>query len=219
MEFGTNPDPTALALQIQSLAATMEELTRQNQEMRQQLLQEGNRADKGDDEDSNRRRNSTPEEASSDLLREMRKEMDELRNAIKGKTDQSLEKIVRKMDSPFTMAVQECPVPFKFHLPQLEPFDELKDPLDHLNTFRTTLGLQQPPDEILCRSFPTTLKGAAREWFNKLPTSSIDNFEKLSSSFVRHFVGRQRPKRTINHLLTIRQGEKEPLRSYVTRFT
>ncbi|XP_050290351.1 uncharacterized protein LOC126728596 [Quercus robur] len=145
--------------------------------------------------------------------------MDELRNAIKGKTNQSLERIVRKTDSPFTIAVQECPVPSKFRLPQLEPFDGLKDPLDHLNTFRTTLGLQQPPDEILCRSFPTTLKGAAREWFNKLPTSSIDNFEQLSSSFVRHFVGGQRPKRTADHLLTIRQGEKEPLRSYVTRFT
>ena len=117
------------------------------------------------------------------------------------------------------MAVQECPVPSKFRLPQLEPFDGLKDPLDHLNTFRTTLGLQQPPDEILCRSFPTTLKGAAREWFNKLPTSSIDNFEQLSSSFVRHFVGGQRPKRTADHLLTIRQGKKEPLKSYVTCFT
>ena len=43
METNTNPDPTALALQIQSLAATMEELTRQNQEMRQQLQQEDNR--------------------------------------------------------------------------------------------------------------------------------------------------------------------------------
>ena len=100
----------------------------------------------------------------------------------------------------------------------LEPFDGLKDPLDHLNTFRMTLGLQQPPDEILYRSFPTTLKGAAREWFNKLPTSSIDNFEQLSSSFVHHFISGQRPKRTADHLLTIRQGEKEPLRSYVTRF-
>ena len=117
MESNTNPDPAALALQIQSLSATVEELTRQNQEMKQRLLQESNRADKGDDEDSNRRRTSTPEEASSDLLREMRKEMDELRNAIKGKTDQSLERIVRKTDSPFTMAIQECPVPSKFHLP------------------------------------------------------------------------------------------------------
>ena len=69
------------------------------------MLQESNRADRGDDEDINRRRTSTPEEASSNLLREMRKEMDELRNAIKGKTDQNLERIVRKTDSPFTMAV------------------------------------------------------------------------------------------------------------------
>ena len=221
METNTNLDPTALALQIQSLAATVEELTQQNQEMRQRLQQEDNRTNvnRDYDEDSTKKRTNTPEEVSSDLLREMRKEMDELRKAIKGKTDQSLERIIRKTDSPFTMAVQECPVPSKFRLPQLAPFDGLKDPLDHLNTFRTTLGLQQPPDEILCRSFPTTLKGATKEWFNKLPTSSIDNFKQLSNSFIRHFVGGQRPKRTADHLLTIKQGEKEPLRSYVTRFT
>ena len=88
--------------------------------------------------------------------------MDELRNAIKGKTDRSLDRMVRTMDSPFMAAVLECPVPSKFRLPQLEPFDGLKDPLDHLNTFKMTIGLQQPPDEIMCCSFPTTLKGAAR---------------------------------------------------------
>ncbi|XP_050285028.1 uncharacterized protein LOC126724590 [Quercus robur] len=82
-----------------------------------------------------------------------------------------------------------------------------------------TLGLQQPPDEILCQSFPTTLKGATREWFTKLPTSSIDSFEQLSNAILCHFIGGQRPKRLANHLLTIRQGKKETLRSYVKRFT
>ena len=96
--------------------------------------------------------------------------------------------MVRRKDSPFTTAVLKCPMPSKFHLPQLELFDWLKDPLDHLNTFKTTLGLQQPLDEILCHSFPTTLKGAAREWFTKLPTSSIDNFKQLGNSFLCHFV-------------------------------
>ncbi|XP_030939572.1 uncharacterized protein LOC115964393 [Quercus lobata] len=81
------------------------------------------------------------------------------------------------------------------------------------------LRLQQPPDEILCSSFPTTLKGAAREWFTKLPTSSVDNFEQLSNAFLRHFIGGQCPKRPADHLLTIRQGEKETLRSYVKRFS
>ena len=117
------------------------------------------------------------------IYSEMRKETDELRNAIKEKTNRSPDRMVRATDSPFTMAVLECPVPSKFRLPQLEPFDGLKDPQDYLNTFKMTLGLQQPPDKILCRSFPTTLKGVAREWFTKLPTSSIDIFEQLSNAF------------------------------------
>ena len=97
--------------------------------------------------------------------------------------------MVKATDSPFTTAVLECPVLSEFHLPQLKTFDRLKDPQDHLNTFRTTLGLQQPPNEILCRSFPTTLKGAAREWFTKLLTLSINSFKQLSNAFLRHFVG------------------------------
>ena len=85
--------------------------------------------------------------------------------------------MVKTTNSSFTETVLECPMPSKFRMPQLESFDGLKNPLDHLNIFKTTLGLQQPPDEILCRSFLTTLKGAANEWFMKLPTSSIDSFE------------------------------------------
>ena len=37
MEFGIPQDSAALALQIQTLIASVEELTRQNQEMRLQL--------------------------------------------------------------------------------------------------------------------------------------------------------------------------------------
>ncbi|XP_075675039.1 uncharacterized protein LOC142644277 [Castanea sativa] len=156
----SNQDSSALAQQVRNLAATVEELTRQNQEMRQRLQQEENRSravqeDEGDSHGrSDRRRTVTPEEQHSDILQEMRKEMDELRNAIKEKTDRSLDKM-----------------------------------------------------------------GAGREWFTRLPTSSIDNFEQLSSAFLRHFVGGQRPKRPADHLLTIKQGERETLRSYVKRFT
>ena len=55
--------------------------------------------------------------------------------------------------------------------------------------------------------------------FTNLPTSSINTFEQLSNAFLRHFVGGQRPKRPADHLLTIRQREKETLRLYVKRFT
>ena len=101
MESNVNQDPTTLALQIQSLSTTIEELTRQNQEMRQRLQQEENRSEtnRDDDGDSHRRWPSTLEEANLDLLREMRKEMEELRNTIRGKTNQSLDKMVEKTDT------------------------------------------------------------------------------------------------------------------------
>ena len=213
MKPNTPQDSAALALQIQTLTNSVEELTRQNQEMRLWLQQEEDRSktNRDDDRDSQRRDEhrhlATPQEPSSNLLREMRKEMDELRSVVKEKTYRSLDRIVRRIDSPFTTAILECLMPSKFHLPQLELFDGLKDPLDHLNTFKMTLGLQQPPNKILYRSFPTTLKRVARKWFTKLPTSSIDDFEQLSSSFLCHFVGGQRLKRPANHLLTIKQGE------------
>lgn len=56
-------------------------------------------------------------------------------------------------------------------------------------------------------------------WFSKLETSSIDCFEQPGSSFECHFVGGQRQKRPTDHLLTVRQGDRELLRSYVKLFT
>ena len=70
----------------------------------------------------------------------------------------------------------------------------------------------------MCRAFPTTLKGAARVWFSKIPLGTIANFEQLSKGFVRHFIGGQRHKKPTGHLLNIQQAKRESLRQYVTRF-
>ena len=127
----SNQDSTGLTLQIQTLTASVEELTKQSQEMRLQFQQKENwsrtnEEDEGDSQRrSGRRRPATPDGPSSDLLREMRKEMDKLKNAIKGKTERSLDRMVRTTDSPFTAVVLECPVPSKFRLPQLESFNGL----------------------------------------------------------------------------------------------
>ena len=66
--------------------------------------------------------------------------MDEIKNAMREKTDKNLD-AVKRTDSPFTTRVLECPLPPKFRLPQLESFDGLWDPLDHITTFKMTLSL------------------------------------------------------------------------------
>ncbi|XP_065635989.1 uncharacterized protein LOC136070238 [Quercus suber] len=94
---------------------------------------------------------------------------------------------------------------------------------DSLTTLATTSRENLPRiilmEDYALPTYDVPVSGAAREWFTKLLTSSIDTFEQLSNAFLRYFIGGQRPKRTADHLLTIRQGEKETLRSYVKRFT
>ena len=130
MESNTPQDSAALALQAQTLATNVEELTRQNQEMRLQLQQEENHSpmrmgtNRNNDEDSHKRddyrRPNTSEEANSDILRDMSREMDKLRNAMREKMDRNLEGMVKSIDSPFTTRILECSLPLKFHLPQLK---------------------------------------------------------------------------------------------------
>ena len=118
IQMESNQDSVALAQQVQALATI--ELTRQNKEMKLWLQQEENRfrANQEDKGDSLKRSDgqgpTTPEEPHLDSLSEMRKQMDELRKAIKGQTNRNLDKMVRTIDSLFTMAVLECPVPSKF---------------------------------------------------------------------------------------------------------
>ena len=110
-------------------------------------------------------------------MKNLWKELDEVKNAMKGKTAMNLDGMLKWTDSPFIASFLECPLPPKFCLLQLEFYDGTKDPLDHIGAFKTILNLQQTPDKVICRSFPATLRGAARVWFNKLPVSSIANFE------------------------------------------
>ena len=55
-------------------------------------------------------------------------------------------------------------------------------------------------------------------WFNRLPPSSISSFRELSIAFVSHFIGARTYRKPSYHLLTIKQGSQESLRSYVQRF-
>ena len=103
-------------------------------------------------------------------------------------------------------------------MPSLENFDGTKDPLDHLESFKTMMCLQGVSNKIMCRAFPTTLKGPARIWFKKLIPGSVGSFAQLSHSFFNHFIGGQRCGRPTTHLLNVRQREGETLRSNLTRF-
>ena len=151
-------------------------------------------------------------------MQAIKEQMEVMMNVLKGRVSNNLDDLVNRTDSPFTTSVNSFPLPQKFRMPQIESYDEVKDPLDHLETLKTLMHLQGVLDEIMCRAFPTTLKGPTRIWFSRLTPNSINTFKELSAQFTSHFIGGYRYKRSTACLMSIKQREDETLRSYITRF-
>ena len=71
----------------------------------------------------------------------MKEQMEVMMNALKGRVSSDLDDLVNWTDSPFTAPVNSCPLPPKFQMPQVESYDGIKNPLDHLETFKTMMHL------------------------------------------------------------------------------
>ena len=162
-----SPMSTTLERQVQTLAAAVECLTKQNHDLEKQLrqrdaghnIQEENQGDssewRGPERPEGSNEPSRPERRNLSMpslmdttpppifaeMQAMKEQMEVMMNALKGRVSSDLDNLVNRTDSPFTIQVNSCPLPQKFRMPQLESYDGVKDPLDHLETFKTMMHL------------------------------------------------------------------------------
>ena len=201
------PQPTALERQVLTLTAVVKRLTRQNRTLKEQLRQKntatGNQEENQEGASTNHRNQERSEGSNAPSkskrqnlslptfmdatppivaeMQEMKEQMEVMLNALKGQVSSDLDDLVNRIDSPFIASINCFPLLHKFCMPHIDSYDGVKDPLDHLETFKTLMHLQGVADEIMCRAFPTTLKDAVRIWFSRLTPSSISTFKELSA--------------------------------------
>ena len=148
----------------------MAELTHQNQELREINLrqhregyaegQAQNQKDRGGNAEPESQSRGTASLRVSHLEKEidqMRKAMDEMRENMRRKNH--VDNLLHRTDSPFIASINSHPQSFKFKMPSLDSYDGTHDLCGHIATFKTIIHLQRVPNEIMCRAFPTTLKG------------------------------------------------------------
>ena len=186
---------------VQSMAAAMAELTHQNQKLTREISlrrqlherhaegQAQSQENRGNDEPKSQSR-GTASRRVPHLEREMdqmKKVMDEMRENIRRAN--LVDNLVHRTDSSFIASINSHPLPLMFKMPFLDSYDGMRNPFDHIATFKTMIHLQRVPNEIMCRAFPTTLKWPVRVWFSTIPPNIVSSFEKLSKLFVNNFIG------------------------------
>ena len=200
---------------VQSMAAAMAKLTPQNQELTREINLRRQRHEAYGEEQGQSQgdgRNVEPESQSRGTtsrrvphlereIEQMRKVMDEIRENMRRANP--VEDLVHQTDSPFATSINSYPLPPKFKMPSLDLYDGMRDLFDHIAAFKTMMHLQGVPDEIMCRAFPTTLKGPAQVWFSKIPPNSVNSFKELSKLFVNNLIRGLRYKCSLSSLLTI----------------
>ena len=110
------------------------------------------------------------------------------------------------------------PIPHHFKIPQVEPYDGITNPLDHLASYKAHMMIQGVSDALYCLAFLATLKKLAQMWYSSLKPSIIHFFSNLERLFLSHFRTNQQILRTSDSLFLMQQRGDEPLRNFLTCF-
>ncbi|GLU06909.1 hypothetical protein SLE2022_238940 [Rubroshorea leprosula] len=108
---------------------------------------------------------------------------------------------VDSIPHPLNTNITLEPYPAGFRIPQLETYDGTKDPDDHLHAFYSCMQAQNASDALMCKIFPSTLRGNARTWYYSLPPRSISSYTEMASAFATKFSSRRLIRKTTSELM------------------
>nr|GFC80569.1 reverse transcriptase domain-containing protein [Tanacetum cinerariifolium] len=69
-----------------------------------------------------------------------------------------------------------------------------------------------------CHMFNSTLKGAARVWFDELPPESIDGYKDLKAAFLAYFMQQKKYVKDPMEIHNIKQMDGETIEDFMERF-
>ena len=97
---------------------------------------EGNEATFAGHEELRHPQQETGEQSWEQRFKSLQQDLSCVKEVVRGRAPDTMDTLVQQTESPFTAEVLHYPLLAKFRMPQVETFDGVKDPVDHLNTYK-----------------------------------------------------------------------------------
>jgi len=119
---------------------------------------------------------------------------------------------LRTSDSPLSEEITSHHFPKTFIILNFECYSGATDPIQYLWQYEDNMTVHSHDDLLLGCVFPSSLKGAAYDWFHSLSRHSLRSFEEVKHIFCLQYTSRQELKKNNNHLRTIKMKSGESLK-------
>ncbi|KAJ9542953.1 hypothetical protein OSB04_029459 [Centaurea solstitialis] len=125
--------------------------------------------------------------------------------------------------SPFVDELALVDVPKKYTIPAFTTkYSGITDPVEHIAQYKQLMWTVPIPAQYqevcICKSFGSTLTGAALQWLINLKPKSIGSFAELVNQFTRQFASSHKMEKQTSDLYYIVQKSGETIRDYFNRF-
>jgi hypothetical protein len=125
--------------------------------------------------------------------------------------------------SPYIDEIALVDVPKKYNIPAFTPkYSGITDPVEHVAQYKQLMWTVSIPSQYqevcMCKSFGSTLTGAALQWLINLKPKTIGSFAELVNLFTRQFASSRKMEKQTGDLYYIIQKTGESIRSYFNRF-
>nr|GEV95661.1 hypothetical protein [Tanacetum cinerariifolium] len=97
-------------------------------------------------------------------------------------------------------------------------YDGTRDPDDHVKNFQAAAKVKRWAMPTWCHMFNSTLIGAARVWFDELPSESVDSYKDLKASFLAYFMQQKKYVKDPVEIHNIKQKDGKTIEDFIKRF-
>ena len=119
-----------------------------------------------------------------------------------------------------TPPLHNLPQAFDKLLPKFDPEERIAID-DHLQRFYLALEGLRPGEyeDVVCRLFPHTLKGAATSWYFGFPANSIPDWDTFERVFRSKYIAQKTHASLMKGLGLLRKEKNEKVHSFPQRFS